>query len=246
MGNPNISTLLKSFWRTYFIGAIFNTKGLQNLGLAYAMDPGLKTIYKDQKRLNQARKRYVELYNTHPYWTPFLVGYFLFLESKIAKGLIAPESLTRIKNTVSYTLSAIGDSFFGGSLLVFWSLVEVQLLFFHFEIFGLLWMIFSLLILQGFKFITFWFGWTRGLSFFQWLKQVDLINWGKRLKLINSVLLLFFWYNILPVPRTPFFFATSTSALGVGAFLVFKNIVKREIIFIIFAGGLLLWSFWIM
>lgn len=32
--------LLRVFLRTYMVGATFNTKGMQNVGLAYVMDPG--------------------------------------------------------------------------------------------------------------------------------------------------------------------------------------------------------------
>ncbi|GKT34188.1 hypothetical protein ADUPG1_002760, partial [Aduncisulcus paluster] len=36
----------------------FNTRGLQNIGFSYAMQPGLEAIYDDHAELVKARKRY--------------------------------------------------------------------------------------------------------------------------------------------------------------------------------------------
>ena len=48
--------LLRIFLRTYMVGATFNTKGMQNVGLAYIMDPGLRALYAaDPRALRRAR-----------------------------------------------------------------------------------------------------------------------------------------------------------------------------------------------
>ncbi len=225
-----LKTLMHCFWRTYFVGANFNTKGLQNVGLAYAMDPGLKDLYQDPERLKNARQRYLSLFNSHPYWVPLLVGYFLFLESKIAKGLLPSEAMNKVKNTTAYTLSAIGDSFFGGGLLVFWSLICGLFVISGYTWLALLWFALCFFLLQIFRVTTFWLGWLRGLTFLQQLKGLDLINWGQRLKLINSVLIVLLWYNFYPLNResVPFLLSTILAALLV--FLVYKRILTREIL----------------
>ena len=41
----DVRTLLRIFLRTYLVGATFNTKGMQNVGLAYIMDPALQTLF---------------------------------------------------------------------------------------------------------------------------------------------------------------------------------------------------------
>ena len=47
--NLTYRDLLSCFWRTYLVGAGFNTRGLQNIGLSYAMDPGLRAIHDGEK-----------------------------------------------------------------------------------------------------------------------------------------------------------------------------------------------------
>ena len=120
--------VIRSFFRSYLVGANFNTRGMQNLGLAYAMYPGLAAIHKDPARLRQAMKRYVRHYNSHPFWAPCLVGIFLSTEARIASGTFPPAMLDKVKDRTTYTLSAIGDSVFAGSLLIFWALSSACLL----------------------------------------------------------------------------------------------------------------------
>ena len=114
----NTRVLFSVFFRTYLVGAAFNTKGLQNIGFSYVVDPGLRAIYQG-KKLQKARRRYLGLYNTHPFWTPMLTGIFLFLEQKIARDLIPVQAHVQLRSTLSYTLSAIGDSFLSGSFFIF-------------------------------------------------------------------------------------------------------------------------------
>lgn len=228
-----LKTLLHCFWRTYFIGANYNTRGLQNLGLAYAMDPGLKVLYPQPAELKQARKRYLKLFNSHPYWVPLLVGYFLFLESRISKGLLSAQAMNKVKNTTAYTLSAIGDSFFGGSVLVFWSLVCCLFLIQDWYWLALFWFIFCFLLLQAFRLLTFWLGWLRGLTFLQQLKGLNLINWGQRVKFLNAGLIVLLWYEIYPLSKESPFFVLVTALAGGVAFLVYKRILLREILLLI-------------
>ncbi|MEF8889273.1 MAG: PTS system mannose/fructose/sorbose family transporter subunit IID [Desulfohalobiaceae bacterium] len=191
--SPGYRTLFFCFARTYLMGVAFNTKGLQNVGLAYAMDPGLKVFYSTPEELQQARHRYLAVYNTHPWWNPLLVGYFLFLESHICKGTLSVQAIDRIKTTTTYTLSAIGDSFFGGSLMVFWSLSEAAFLLQGMFWPALAWLLCPLLLLQGFKLGTFWLGWKKGLAMLQQLRELNLMAWSERIKLANALLIALFW-----------------------------------------------------
>lgn len=189
--------LLRIFLRTYLIGATFNTKGMQNVGLAYVMEPGLRDLYAtDPSSLQKARSRYLKHYNTHPFWTPLLVGIFLSMEKKIASGLLPPDILSKLRSTTVYTLSALGDSFFGGSFLVTWALVGANLA--ASDRFWLLaaWAVLCLAGLQVFKMYTFARGYAQGLSFLQRLKAWNLIDWGQRLKLVNAVLVALFLLQI--------------------------------------------------
>lgn len=195
----DVRTLLRIFLRTYLVGATFNTKGMQNVGLAYIMDPALQILFgHDPGALQRARGRYLKHYNTHPFWTPLLTGIFLSMEKKIAQGLLAPKVLPTLRSTTVYTLSALGDSFFGGSFLVTWSLVGVNLAVTgHLWLLGC-WLAVCLAGLQIFKAYTFARGYAQGLAFLQRLKSWNLIDWGQRLKMVNGVLTAIFLLRVVP------------------------------------------------
>lgn len=128
---------------------------------------------------------------------PCLVGIFLAVEADIAGRRLPPEALEKVKNTTSYTLSAIGDSVFAGSLLIFWALLTSCLLLIGQRIlpFGI--GLFFFLGLQGFRVYTF-LGASAGFSFLSALKRWDLINWGRRIKFVNAALLLWLWALLFP------------------------------------------------
>jgi PTS system mannose-specific IID component len=191
--------LLQVFLRTYMVGATFNTRGMQNVGLAFIMEPGLRALYAgDPAALKRARGRYLKHYNTHPYWTPLLAGIFLAMERKIALGMLPADILPKLRSTTVYTLSALGDSFFGGSFLVMWSLVGVNLAAADRIGFLACWVLLCLAALQFFKMFTFGRGYAQGLAFLQRLKSWGLIDWGRRLKLVNGVLLAMFVLQVAP------------------------------------------------
>lgn len=191
--------LLQIFLRTYMVGATFNTKGMQNVGLAYIMEPGLRALYAAQPRaLKRARGRYLKHYNTHPFWTPLLVGIFLSMEKKIALGMLPADILPKLRSTTVYTLSALGDSFFGGSFLVLWSLVGVNLAAAGYLWTLAVWICLCFCGLQLFKMYTFGRGYAQGLSFLQRLRSWNLIDWGQRLKLMNGVLVALFLLQAAP------------------------------------------------
>jgi len=208
---------------------------MQNIGFAYAMDPGLMELYHDPEMLRLARRRYATHYNTHPFWTPLLVGIFLGMERKIAKGLFPVEILENVRTTTIYTLSAIGDSFFGGSVLVLWSLVTGCLYVSGHGGVAVALGAGLFVSLALFKALTFWYGFREGLNFLHRLGRWNLINWGQRFKLVNAILIVLFWalawpgeivwYSWLPVTFCFGVLAITISALGLSreilaAFLV--------------------------
>lgn len=191
--------LLRVFLRTYLVGSAFNTKGMQNVGLSYVMEPGLQALHGgNPSALRKARGRYLKHYNTHPFWTPLLAGIFLSMESKIAAGLLPADLLGKVRTTTVYALSALGDSFFGGSFLVTWALIAANLAVREHAVLLSLWLVVCVVCLQLFKAYTFARGYAQGLAFLQRLKSWNLIDWGTRLKLCNGVLLAIFAEAMLP------------------------------------------------
>jgi len=205
---------LKCFLRTYLVGASMNPRGLMSVGLLYAMQPGLWIIHKEPKAREQALKRYAKHFSSHPFWVPCLVGIFLAVEADIAGRRLPPDALEKVKNTTSYTLSAIGDSVFAGSLLIFWALLTSCLLLLGHRVLPFSLGLFFFLGLQGFRVYTFLGGVRRGFSFLSALKRWDLINWGRRIKFANAALLLWLWTLLFPKGDAAYW------AWGMGAFAV--------------------------
>ncbi|MFW6324366.1 MAG: PTS system mannose/fructose/sorbose family transporter subunit IID [Desulfovibrionales bacterium] len=227
------TTLMRCFFRTYLVGANFNTRGMQNIGLAFAIDPGLEALYSSAKQLRRARKRYLHHYNTHPFWTPLLVGFFLFLERKISKGLLPERSVSNIKGTTMYTLSAIGDSFFGGALLVFWSLTTIHFLLLERYSLAFGWSAVWFISLQGLKMYTLYQGYQNGLLFLQRLKQWDLINWSQRIKVVNAILVVALWAVVFPLASPEYWFPAAAAVCSL-AWLGSKIYWAREILLLIY------------
>ena len=191
------SVLMRSFFRTYLVGAAYNARGLQNVGFIHAMEPGLCALHRERCALQEARGRYLRHHNCHPFGAPMLVGMFLHTEADIAAGRSNAAAFLGVKDITTNTLSALGDSVFGGSMLVSWALVSCALL-----VMGQLGAAATLALvlfigLQLFKLCTFAAGLRYGFSILLWLRRWDLINWGERLKLFNALFLVFFLLLVL-------------------------------------------------
>ncbi|BBD08858.1 PTS system mannose/fructose/sorbose family transporter subunit IID [Desulfovibrio ferrophilus] len=227
---PTARILFMCLMRTWLVGAGISTRGMQNLGLAYAMDPGLMAIYGGGERLRQARQRYAQHYNTHPFWTPLLVGVFLGMEKKISKGILTVDLYESVRGTTIYTLSAIGDSFFGGSVLVLWSLTTACLFLSGHGFAAIVLGVTCFAALVLFKCWTFWFGFREGLNILHRLGRWNLINWGQRFKLLNAGLLVAVWVLAWPGPIVWYEWIPAVILFGSAAALILSTGLSREIL----------------
>lgn len=206
------------------------TRGMQNIGLLYALDPGLQAIYPQAQNLSTARLRYAEHVNTHPFMAPLFVGILLAMESQIARGDVAPENITAIKNTAATTLSALGDSFFSGTVLVFWAFLTILLLQTGHNVLAIMVMVLLFLLQAAFRVITFFLGVRTGFGALMVLRRMDLINYGDRIKLVNAVLLSFCIWHLFPAATHQDLwgpFGAGLLALGLAAFWVARWHVPR-------------------
>ncbi len=227
---------MSCFLRCYLIGAAYNTRGLQHVGLAFAMEPGLVALYPDPAQRDKVFKRYLDLYNTHFFWTPLLVGLFLSLETKIARGLIPAEMLDNVKTTTAFTLSAIGDTFFSASIMGLWGLCAACLLAAgQYAALGVLaGGLFAAV--QVFKAVTFRAGYHEGFHVLRRLKRWDLVNLGRKVKVANAVLLTVFWILAKPMgSRASLADAVLVAVLA--AWAATRPSVSREIALLALAAG---------
>jgi mannose PTS system EIID component len=108
--------LLRVFLRSLFLQASWNPRGMQNLGLAYALYPALERLYPEKKALEDAVRRHLVFFNTHPYVAAAIVGGVLYHEQRVARGEEPPDKVVAFKAALMGPLAALGDGFFWLSL----------------------------------------------------------------------------------------------------------------------------------
>ena len=108
-------SLLKIFWRTFFIHATLNFRRMQNLGFAYAMIPLLQGRKIPDKEAEGVLVRHLQMFNTNPYLAHPLVGSILKMEED-RRGGEDPAPIVAVKQSLMGPYAAIGDTFFWGAL----------------------------------------------------------------------------------------------------------------------------------
>ena len=232
--------LMRCFLRSYLVGAAYNPHGLQNIGFLYAIGPGLSALFRDEEALRDARLRYAAHFNSHPFFTPLLLGMNLRMEQAFAAKGLSPDTVADLKDTAANTLSGIGDSFFNGACLNTWALLSAILICLGQPATALVLMVCLLLLVQMFKLATFILGWRQGIHALILLKRLDLINWGERLKLFNAVLLAAFLWFALPDTGSMTLLAAGALPLALG-WITGKWNQNRIILVILLALLTVLW-----
>jgi PTS system mannose-specific IID component len=113
------ATLARCFWRSLFLQAAWNRRGMQNLGFAYAIDPALRALYPDPARRRDALGRHLGFFNCHPYTAAAILGGAIHHEERVAAGVEASGAPLAYKATLQGPLAAIGDGFFWTALRPF-------------------------------------------------------------------------------------------------------------------------------
>jgi PTS system mannose-specific IID component len=161
-------------------------------------------------------------YNCHPFLTPLAAGIFLHCESAIAAGLFPESVLVGIKDSVTNTFSALGDSLFSASLLVSWAFVAAILVVMGQGAAMMCMTAALLLALQAFKLATFILGLRYGFAVLLRLMQWNAINWGVALKRVNAVLLCVLAVWIFQPWRNPGLWGILVCVLAPAAWTVWR------------------------
>lgn len=216
MRSPAARLYLGCFLRSYFVGAAYNPQGLQNIGFFHALDPALRALFRDEGALREARLRHARWFNCHPFFTPMLLGVLLRMEAAIARGQLDPAVLSALKDTTANTLSAIGDSFFNGTLLSTWALSASCLILTGHPLAAVVLTTVIFVLLQLFKLVTFIMGVRKGMAVLALLKKLDLASWSVRLKYGNATLLCWLLWLALPDSTATEWTAAAAVLLGAG------------------------------
>ena len=192
--------VFKCLLRSSMINVAYNLRGLQNIGFTYAIMTGLRDLYPDDPSFLQSCRRYAAYHNCHPFWAPFLTGAFLHTEARIATGRLDAELFKPLKETTLNSLSAIGDSFFSGSvetvLFLFFACLLVKSYLGAVCAGLLIWLCCAI----AAKAVTFYIGLSRGLAAIGLLRSFNLINIGDYIKIFGALLLVAFLTLALHAP----------------------------------------------
>jgi PTS system mannose-specific IID component len=104
--------LARMFWRSLFLQASWNPRGMQNLGFAYAMGPALDELYADAETRARAVARHLEFFNCQPYMAAAILGGAARVEERVAAGEAEPSDVSQFKTTLGPPFAALGDGFF--------------------------------------------------------------------------------------------------------------------------------------
>ncbi len=192
----SLNTSLRCLLRVWLMGAAMTTRGMQHIGLLFVLDPALSSLHKDEQSLREARTRYLGHINTHPFMAPILVGLLLNLEGLVASHKIPAQSMQKFIHTTSETFSAIGDSFFSGTFIIFWTLTTTLLILNDYILTSIFWTGFLLALLLLFRVWFFFLGLKNGLMVLTKIRKLNLINQGYSLKLINALLIAAIYWTI--------------------------------------------------
>lgn len=122
-------TLLHIAFRSFFIQASWNYRGMMNMGFLYAIKPGLDSIYPRGPARQSAYLRHMEYFNTNPYFSTVVMGVTLDLEERLSRGEITEDIIHDTKEGLMTACAAVGDSFFWDSWRPFVAAVALVMAF---------------------------------------------------------------------------------------------------------------------
>jgi len=172
------STRVYIWFRLLLLQASWNFERLQGVGFFYALLPGLKKLYRDEKLLEVSRK-YDGYFNTHVYLAPMVVGAVLKLEEERAADLADADTLIDdFKEMVAAPYAAIGDALFWGGLRPLAAGVAL-----FFAVKGILWA--PLIFIVLYNIVPIWFrtvfyvrGYRQGIKSVEFIQQHRLPDWA--------------------------------------------------------------------
>lgn len=199
-------TRLHVWFRLLFLQASWNYQRMQGLGFLFALLPGLRKIYPEEK-MGEVAMRHVGYFNTHPYLAPLVAGAVLKLEEERAiNGEDRSIDIDDFKEIVAAPYAAIGDALFWGGLRPLAAGITL-----FFAIKGILWA--PLIFLVLFNLLPFWFrivffeyGYRHGIGSVDYVQQHNLPDWAIHTKEAAVVIL-----------------------GGLCAFLVFSHLVDHQL-----------------
>ncbi|NRD78942.1 PTS system mannose/fructose/sorbose family transporter subunit IID [Bacillus sp. BRMEA1] len=109
--------IFSMFIRSNFLLGSFNFERVQAMGYCFVMIPAIKKLYGPGAERNEALKRHLEWFNTHPWLTAPIFGVTAAMEEQMAnnKGM-DEKAINGMKIGLMGPLAGVGDPMFWGTL----------------------------------------------------------------------------------------------------------------------------------
>lgn len=108
-----INTLLKIFWRSFFIQGCWNYKSLLSVGFCFSILPVGKALFKNNpEKYKDFIIRHLGFFNGHPYFLSYALGTVAKLEEEFNGEEKGTEQISKFKDALIGPLGAIGDQLF--------------------------------------------------------------------------------------------------------------------------------------
>ena len=114
------TTLIRVASRLSLLQSTWCEGGMQSVGLAYCLIPGLRSLYPDEDAMRESMERYQEPFNTHPFLAGIIAGALLKMEEQHA----SPKEIAHFSANTMGILAAFGDPFFRSALPIFASVTS--------------------------------------------------------------------------------------------------------------------------
>src|SRR5207253_2500955 len=119
--------LLETFFRSFFLQALWNYERMQNVGFAFSMVPLLKHAHRARESLARALRRHLEYFNVHPYFAPIVMGVVFNREKALEEAKRSEDpTLVVLKNSMGGAFGAIGDHVIWGTWRPFCAIMALS------------------------------------------------------------------------------------------------------------------------
>ncbi len=128
---PGLSnwTLFQVAFRSFFLQASWNYRGMMNVGALHALKPALDQIHPPGPARKAAYTRHLEYFNTNPYLSTIVLGVIIALEERLSRGEIKEDIIQDTREGLMTACAAVGDGFFWDSWRPFVAAVAIVLAF---------------------------------------------------------------------------------------------------------------------
>ncbi len=107
--------LLKVFFRTHLMMAVWNFQRMLNLGFLFCLLPIIKSLRLNEEKKREFYQRHLNFYNSHPYFASVVLGIIIKKEEELSQALPADyknklQTIDTLKRGFMGPMGALGDS----------------------------------------------------------------------------------------------------------------------------------------